>query len=64
MIMDNLQSNQNFIDNTTRSWKMARNFGKMEVKNLKQILKMVEFYFENYWNEKGEQTLIKEQDFI
>lgn len=52
-----LKEQSNFIDNTTRTGKWLK-FWKDGSKKLEADFKDGKVYFENYWNEKGEQTLI------
>jgi antitoxin component YwqK of YwqJK toxin-antitoxin module len=52
-----LKEQSNFIDNTTRTGKWLK-FWKDGSKKLEADFKEGQVYFENYWNEKGEQTLI------
>ncbi|ULC58791.1 DUF4375 domain-containing protein [Flaviramulus sp. BrNp1-15] len=52
-----LKEQSNFIDNTTRTGKWLK-FWKDGSKKLEADFKVGQVYFENYWDEKGEQTLI------
>lgn len=52
-----LKEQSNFIDNTTRTGKWLK-FWQDGSKKLEADFKEGQVYFENYWNEKGEQTLI------
>lgn len=52
-----LKEQSNFIDNTTRTGKWLK-FWKDGSKKLEADFKQGQVHFKNYWNEKGEQTLI------
>lgn len=52
-----LKEQSNFIDNTTRTGKWLK-FWEDGSKKLEADFKDGKVYFENYWNEEGEQTLI------
>ncbi len=52
-----LKEQSNFIDNTTRTGKWLK-FWEDGSNKLEANFKDGKVYFENYWNEKGEQTLI------
>ncbi len=52
-----LKEQSNFVDNTTRTGKWLK-FWENGSKKLEADFKDGKVYFENYWNEKGKQTLI------